>query len=151
MLVALASDHGGFQLKEKIKQKLIQQGHDIKDFGTDSEESCDYPDYAYPAAVAVANNECERGIVCCGTGIGVSIVANKVDGIRCALVHDVYSAKMTREHNDSNMLALGARVIEGKLALEIVEVWMNTKFVGGRHITRIDKIRQIEKMVKEDE
>lgn len=151
MVIAIACDHGALKLKEAIMAKLRQEGHTVKDFGTNNEESCDYPDYAYPAAVAVKNKECDRGIVCCGTGIGVSIVANKVPGIRCALAHDLFSAKATREHNDSNMLALGARVISTTLALEIVDVWLHTEFEGERHIPRIKKITEIEKMVNCDE
>lgn len=144
MKVAIACDHGGFKLKEVIKSSLNSLGYEVVDFGTDSEESCDYPDYAYKAAVAVANNECDRGILICGTGIGVSIVANKVKGIRCALVHDLFSAKATRQHNDTNILAMGARVIGDGLALEIVQTWLETEYEGGRHDLRLEKMMDVE-------
>ncbi len=144
MKLALACDHGGFRLKNVIKTELEKQGYEIIDFGCYSEESVDYPDYAYKAAKAVSNGECEKGIVICGTGIGVSITANKVKGIRCALCHDVFSAKATRNHNDSNMLAMGQRVIGEGLALEIVNAWLSSDFEGGRHINRVEKIKEIE-------
>lgn len=144
MKIAIACDHGGYKLKEVLKASMASQGYEIVDFGTDSEESCDYPDYAYKAAKAVANHECDKGIVVCGTGIGVSITANKVNGIRCALVHDVFSAKATRQHNDSNMLAMGARVIGEGLALEILNTWLNEEYEGGRHDLRIQKMMEIE-------
>lgn len=115
-----------------------------KDFGTNSLDSCDYPDFAGPAAQAVASGECDRGIVCCTTGIGVSITANKVKGIRCALLHDPMSARMTRQHNDTNMMALGAAVTGEMLALEIVDVWLDTAFEGGRHARRVSKVMAYE-------
>lgn len=145
MKIAMACDHGGYRLKEVVKESLIAQGYEVVDFGTNSEESCDYPDFAYKAAKAVADTECEKGIVICGTGIGVSIVANKVNGIRCALIHDVFSAKATRLHNDTNMMAMGARVIGEGLALEIVNAWLETNYEGGRHDLRIQKMMDIEK------
>lgn len=145
MKLALACDHGGFRLKETVKKHLEEKGYEVVDFGTYSEESCDYPDYASKAAFAVAKKECEKGIVICGTGIGVSIVANKVHGIRCALVHDVFSAKATRQHNDTNMMAMGARVIGEGLALEIVDAWLNASYEGGRHDLRIEKMMALEK------
>lgn len=145
MKIALACDHGGFDLKEVVKQHLVSKGYEVEDFGTYSKESCDYPDYAKKAAYAVAKGECERGILICGTGIGVSIVANKVNGIRCALVHDLFSAKATRQHNDTNMLAMGARVIGEGLALEIVDTWLTEEYEGGRHDLRIEKMMAIEK------
>lgn len=145
MKLALACDHGGFKLKETVKAHLTQKGYEVVDFGTYSEESCDYPDYASKAAYAVAKGECEKGIVICGTGIGVSIVANKVHGIRCALIHDVFSAKATRQHNDTNMMAMGARVIGEGLALEIVDQWLAAEYEGGRHDLRIKKMMDIEK------
>ncbi len=145
MKIAIACDHGGYRLKEVLKESMISQGHEVVDFGTNSEESVDYPDYAYKAAKAVANKECERGVVVCGTGIGVSIVANKVDGIRCALVHDLFSAKATRQHNDTNMIAMGGRVIGEGLALEILNTWLTTDYEGGRHDARIEKMMAIEK------
>ena len=146
MKLALACDHGGFKLKETVKKHLEEKGYEVVDFGTYNEESCDYPDYESKAAFAVAKKECEKGIVICGTGIGVSIVANKVHGIRCALVHDVFSAKATRQHNDTNMMAMGARVIGEGLALEIVDAWLNASYEGGRHDLRIEKMMALEKI-----
>ena len=144
MKIAIASDHGGFRLKNVVKEHLLAKGYEIEDFGTNSEESCDYPDFAGKAAKAVVSKQCDKGIVICGTGIGVSITANKVKGIRCALVHDVFSAKMTAMHNDSNMLAMGQRVIGEGLALEIVDAWLTSKFEGGRHQQRIEKMMAFE-------
>ncbi|RKD31393.1 ribose 5-phosphate isomerase B [Thermohalobacter berrensis] len=144
MKIALGSDHGGFQLKEYIKEHLEKRDIEYIDYGTDSTESVDYPEFGQKVAEAVKNGECDRGIVCCGTGIGISISANKVPGIRCALVSDCYSAKMSREHNNANVLALGARVIGKDLALEIVDVWIDTEFQGGRHERRVNKISDIE-------
>ena len=144
MTIALACDHGAYALKESVKKHLEAAGYTVRDFGTHSTESCDYPDYAGPAAQSVAAGECEKGIVLCTTGIGVSITANKVKGIRCALLSDLLSAKMTRQHNDTNMMAMGAGVVGEKLALEIVDTWLNTEFEGGRHQRRIDKMMQYE-------
>ncbi len=143
-MIALACDHGAYALKEAIKAHLTKRGLEYKDFGTYSTDSCDYPDFAAPAARAVASGECDRGIVCCTTGIGVSITANKVRGIRCALLSDLMSARLTRMHNDTNMMALGAGVVGEKLALEIVDVWLDTAFEGGRHQRRIDKMMALE-------
>lgn len=145
MKIAMACDHGGLHMKNTIKEHIEKKGYEVEDFGTYTQESCDYPDYAYAAAKAVANNECERGILVCGTGIGVSITANKVHGIRCALVHDVFSAKVTRQHNDTNMIAMGQRVIGEGLALEIVDAWLVGEFEGGRHAQRVNKIMDIER------
>ena len=144
MKIAVACDHGGLQLKRALVRYLTSKGHEVIDFGTDTEESCDYPDYALPAAEAVAAGRCERGILVCGTGIGVSLVANKVPGIRCAHCHDTYSAKYTRLHNDANMLAFGQRVIGEGLMEEIVDVFLSTDFEGGRHQRRLDKLAAIE-------
>ena len=144
MKIAVACDHGGLQLKRALVRYLTSKGHEVIDFGTDTEESCDYPDYALPAAEAVAAGRCERGVLVCGTGIGVSLVANKVPGIRCAHCHDTYSAKYTRLHNDANMLAFGQRVIGEGLMEEIVDVFLSTDFEGGRHQRRVDKISAIE-------
>ncbi|RKD23054.1 ribose 5-phosphate isomerase B [Ammoniphilus oxalaticus] len=144
MKIILGADHGGYQLKEEIKQLLDSLGIVYEDVGCDCEQSVDYPDYALPVAQRVASGEFERGILVCGTGIGMSIAANKVKGVRCALTHDLFSAKATREHNDSNVLALGARVIGPGLALEIVKVWLGAEFEGGRHAGRVEKIAQIE-------
>ena len=144
MKIAVACDHGGLQLKRALVRYRTSKGHEVIDFGTDTEESCDYPDYALPAAEAVAAGRCERGILGCGTGIGVSLVANKVPGIRCAHCHDTYSAKYTRLHNDANMLAFGQRVIGEGLMEEIVDVFLSTDFEGGRHQRRLDKLAAIE-------
>lgn len=145
MKIAIACDHGGLNLKREIIKHLTENGYEAVDFGTDAFDSCDYPDYALPAAEAVAKGECERGIVVCSTGIGVSIVANKVPGIRCAHCHDAYCAEFTRRHNDANMLALGEKVVGVGYALEIVDIFLKTQFEGGRHARRVDKITQIEK------
>lgn len=140
-MIALACDHSGVALKETIIEYLRENGMEYKDFGCYDTASCDYPDYARPAAEAVAKGECEKGIVICTTGIGISIVANKVEGIRCALCSDPYSAKMTRLHNDANMLALGAGMLGKNMALDIVETFFNTEFSQGEnHIRRIGKI-----------
>ena len=145
MRIAIGCDHGAFALKNKVIEHLEKQGHEVRDFGTYSTESCDYPDFAAAAARAVAGGECQRGIVLCTTGIGVSITANKVRGIRCALLSDVMSARLTREHNDTNMMALGAAVTGEMLALEIVDVWLDTAFSGvERHQRRIDKMMAYE-------
>lgn len=143
-MIAISSDHGAYSLKEAIKEFLDKKGYEVKDFGTYSTQSCDYPVYAEKAALSVASGECERGIVLCTTGIGASIAANKVRGIRCGLCSDVLSAEMTRRHNDANMLALGAGIIGVNLALRIVEAWLETEFEGGRHQRRIDIITDIE-------
>ena len=144
MKIAIACDHGAYDLKEAVKAHLTAQGHELVDFGTHSKESCDYPDFAGPAAKAVAAGECEKGIVLCTTGIGVSITANKVKGIRCALLSDLMSAKMTRQHNDTNVMAMGAAVVGQMLALQIVDTWLGTEFEGGRHQRRVDKIMAYE-------
>jgi ribose 5-phosphate isomerase B len=143
MKISLACDHGGLELKLAIKAHLEAQGHEIQDFGTHDHASCDYPDYAAPAARAVADGTCERGILVCTTGIGVSIVANKIHGVRCALLSDPVSARLTRQHNDTNMMALGQGMVGEKLALEIVDTWLNTSFEGGRHQRRVDKIEAL--------
>lgn len=140
MKIAIASDHGGFTYKEILKEFLGEMHHEVVDFGTYSLDSMDYPDVVIPASQAVANQICERGIVICSTGIGVSITANKVKGIRCALVGDLLSARLTREHNDTNMLALGQFIIGIPTMKEIVTIWLETEFQGGRHTRRIEKI-----------
>lgn len=144
MKVALASDHGGIHIREEIRNLLEEMGIEYQDFGCDCETSVDYPDYALPVAKKVASGEFDRGILICGTGIGMSIAANKVKGIRCALAHDVFSAKATRQHNDTNILAMGERVIGPGLALEIAKVWLTTEFEGGRHARRIEKVTNYE-------
>jgi ribose 5-phosphate isomerase B len=142
--VAIGSDHGGFRLKEEIKALLAEKNIAFQDFGTHSTESVDYPDISRNVAEVVASGEYDRGIIICGTGIGVSIAANKVKGIRAALCHDVFSAQMSREHNDANILTLGERVIGPGLARMIVEVWLKTEFAGGRHACRVGKIMELE-------
>lgn len=144
MKIAISSDHGGNLLRQEIIDLLTERGVEYEDFGPKTNESVDYPDYASPVSEGVAAGRFDRGILICGTGIGMSIAANKVKGIRCALVHDVFSAKATRGHNDTNVLAMGERVIGAGLAREIVEAWLDTPFEGGRHSHRIDKITQLE-------
>jgi ribose 5-phosphate isomerase B len=142
--IAISSDHGGNNLRKEIMSLLDEMNISYEDFGPQSSDSVDYPDYAKPVADGVASGKFDRGILICGTGIGMSIAANKVKGIRCALVHDVFSAKATRCHNDSNILAMGERVIGPGLAVEIVKAWLDTDFEGGRHTKRIDKITELE-------
>ncbi|MCP3761482.1 ribose 5-phosphate isomerase B [Domibacillus sp. A3M-37] len=144
MKVAIASDHGGMNIREEIKTLMQELGIEYEDFGCECATSVDYPDYAIPVAEKVAAGEFDRGILICGTGIGMSITANKVKGIRCALVHDVYSAKLTRQHNDTNIIAMGERVIGAGLAREIAQTWLTTNFEAGRHATRIGKIAEYE-------
>ena len=145
MKISVGCDHGALDLKNKVVALLQKKGHEVVDFGTHTLASCDYPDFCGAAAKAVASGECERGIVLCTTGIGASIAANKVDGVRCALLHDIWSAQMTRLHNDTNMMALGAGVVGENLALEIVNVWLDTQFSGDeRHQRRIDKVMALE-------
>ena len=144
MKIAIGCDHGALDLKNKVIAHLTAKGHEMVNFGTDTLDSCDYPDYAAPAAKAVASGECDKGIVLCTTGIGVSITANKVKGIRCALLSDVMSARMTRQHNDTNMMAIGAAVVGQMLALEIIDTWLGTDYEGGRHQRRIDKMMALE-------
>ncbi len=144
MKIALGCDHGALELKLAIRAFLENRGYEIQDFGTHTKESCDYPDFAAAAAKAVADGQCQWGIVLCTTGIGVSIAANKIDGVRCALVSDLMTARLTRQHNASKVLALGAGVVGEKLALEIVDVWLNTAFEGGRHQRRVDKLMALE-------
>jgi ribose 5-phosphate isomerase B len=145
MMIAIASDHGGYPLKEHLKAYLAAKGTTCKDFGTDSTASCDYPLFARAAAEAVASGECETGIVICTTGIGISIAANKVKGIRCALCGDPLSAEMTRRHNNANMLAMGAGMIGPNMAERIVDTFLSTEFEGGRHQRRVDLISEMEK------
>ena len=143
-MIALANDHAGIALKTEIKKLLDQRGMEYKDFGTNTEASVDYPIYGEAAGRAVASGECERGIIICGTGIGISIAANKVKGVRAALCTNCFMAEMARRHNDANILALGARVLGSGLALKIVETFLDTDFEGGRHQRRIDIIAAIE-------
>ena len=144
MKIAIGADHGGFQLKEAIKAWLLERGHDVEDKGTHDEASCDYPDYGRAVALEVARETVDRGILVCGTGIGISMSANKVKGVRAALCSDTFSARMSRLHNDANVLAMGQRVIGAGLALDIVEIWLDTPFEGGRHAGRVEKIMKIE-------
>lgn len=144
MKIAIASDHGGYELKEHIKKVMDDMGIQYEDLGTDSVESVDYPDYAFPVAKKVASGEVGKGILICGTGIGMSISANKVDGVRAALVHDCYTAKVTRQHNDSNVLCLGGRTTGFLVAEEIARIWLGEEFEGGRHQRRVEKISQYE-------
>ncbi|WP_434579425.1 ribose 5-phosphate isomerase B [Thermoanaerobacterium thermosaccharolyticum] len=148
-MISLGCDHGGYELKEIIKKHLEEKNIEYKDFGTYSEESVDYPEYALKVAESIRNGESELGILCCGTGIGVSIAANKVPGIRAAVVGDVFSARACKEHNNANIICLGGRVIGPGLALMIVDEWLNAEFSGGRHQRRIDKITEIEKKYSE--
>ena len=146
MKVSIGCDHGALALKNKMVAHLVARGYDVKDCGTYTADSCDYPDFAAAAAKAVASGECEKGVVLCTTGIGVSITANKVPSIRCALLSDVMSARLTREHNDTNMMAVGAGVVGELLALEILDTWLETEFSHNeRHQRRIDKVMALEK------
>ena len=146
MKIAIGCDHGALELKNKLVSHLTEEGYEVCDFGTYTPDSCDYPVYAAAAARAVASGECDRGIVLCTTGIGISIAANKINGIRCALLHDLESARLTRLHNDTNMMALGAGVLDADFALELADVWLTTEFSGdARHQRRIDLVMALEK------
>ena len=142
--IALGADHAGFHLKEALKAWLIEQGYQVVDYGTHSPESVDYPDYAAQVAEAVADQKVERGVLVCGTGIGMAITANKVPGVRAALCSDLYTARVSREHNDANVLALGGRLMGPEMALDILRMWLETDFAGGRHSRRGDKIGDLE-------
>ena len=144
MTIVLGCDHAGWELKESLKEWLIQQGYQIQDFGTHSPDSVDYPDYAVQVAESVAGGKAERGVLICGTGIGMAMAANKVPGVRAALCSDLYTARMAREHNDANVLTLGGRLTGKELAREILEMFLKTEFAGGRHSQRVEKIREIE-------
>jgi ribose 5-phosphate isomerase B len=144
MRIAIASDHAGYALKDELKHLLQELGHEVKDFGTHSTDPVDYPDFIVPAAEAVAAGQCDRGIVLGGSGNGEALVANKVPGIRCALCWESYTARAARQHNDANMLSLGARVIGTEVAREVVRVWLKASYEGGRHQARLDKIRAVE-------
>jgi ribose 5-phosphate isomerase B len=142
--VAIASDHGGISIRKEMISLMKEMNIDFIDLGCECETSVDYPDYALTVAEKVAKGEVDRGILICGTGIGMSIAANKVKGVRCALVHDTFSARATREHNDSNILAMGERVIGSGLAREITKIWLTTSFEGGRHANRVKKVTDYE-------
>ena len=143
-MIALGADHGGYELKEAIKKHLDEKGVEYKDFGTFTGEAIDYPIIAKQVALSITSGECERGILCCGTGVGISIAANKVKGIRAAAVSDCFTAQATREHNDSNIICLGERIVGPGLAMRIVDTWLNASFQGGRHQTRVDMICDLE-------
>ena len=143
-MIVIASDHGGFALKQELMEHLRARGAEFEDIGTFTAESCDYPVYAEAAARGVAEGKYEKGILVCGTGIGMSLAANKIPGIRCALLSDCFSAEMCRAHNDANMIALGGRVIGGELAKRMVDLFLDTPFMGGRHQRRVDLIRALE-------
>ena len=145
MRITIGSDHAGFPLKEELKQVLKEQGHEVADLGTDSEEPVDYPLYCVKVARAVAEGSAERGIVFGGSGQGEQMVANKVHGVRAALGNDLYTARLSRQHNDANVLALGARIVAPTLAREILELWLATPFEGGRHVERLEEISMIER------
>jgi ribose 5-phosphate isomerase B len=145
MRIAIGSDHAGFPLKEELEQVLKEQGHEVADLGTDSEEPVDYPLYCVKVARAVAEGRAERGIVLGGSGQGEQMVANKVHGVRAALGNDLYTARLSRQHNDANVLALGARIVAPTLAREILELWLATPFEGGRHVERLEEISMIER------
>jgi ribose 5-phosphate isomerase B len=144
MKIALGTDHAGYEYKERIKQNLIELGHEVRDFGTDSAESCDYPDFIYPAALTVAQGECDRAIVLGASGNGEAIVANKIKGVRCSLCWNERGARLGRAHNDANVLSIGAHMVSIQQALEIVRIWLTTSFDGGRHLRRVDKISALE-------
>lgn len=144
MTVAVGCDHAGWELKERLKARLIQAGHQVLDFGTHSPAPVDYPDYAVQVAEAVANGKAERGLLVCGSGIGMAMTANKVPGVRAASCPDLVTARLSREHNDANVLALGGRLTGSELAIQILETWLATRFEGGRHNPRVAKIRDIE-------
>ena len=140
MKIALASDHGGVELKDLLRDYLVTKGYEVTDFGTEGKESCDYPDFARPAAMSVAKGECDKGVIVCTTGIGVSIVANKVKGVRCALCTNVDMASMSRRHNDANVLAMGQKYVTFELAKLMTDAFLTTEFDGGRHRARVNKI-----------
>ena len=143
-MIAIGSDHGGYLLKEEIKKHLKEKGYEVKDFGTDSTASCDYPVYAEKVCRAVQSGECEKGILICGTGIGMSMCANKCKGIRAAVCGDHFSAEFTRKHNNANVLCLGARVIGAGVAMQLVDIFLTTEYEGGRHEKRVEMMMQLE-------
>jgi len=144
MKIALGTDHAGYEYKERIKQHLAEQGHEVEDFGTYSAERCDYPDFIYPAAQAVVQGDCDRAIVLGGSGNGETIVANKVRGVRCGVCWNLEGARLSRAHNDANVMSIGARLVSVDLALKMIDVWLTTPFDGGRHTERIRKITELE-------
>jgi len=144
MKIALGTDHAGYEYKERIKKYLIEKGHEVVDFGTHSTEACDYPDFIYPAARAVGQGQCDRAIVMGGSGNGETIVANKVRGIRCAVVWNEELARLSRAHNDANVISIGARMVSFEVALKMIDIWLATPFDGGRHAQRIQKITELD-------
>ena len=145
MKIAIGADHAGFSLKEKLRQRLAQDGHEVVDFGTESDASCDYPDFAQPVGRDVAQGRSDRGILVCSTGIGMAMAANKIDGVRAAPAQNDDEVKFTREHNDANVLTLGAKYMDENRALDLIHIFLNTEFSGGRHARRVAKIAQLEK------
>ena len=145
-MMAVCCDHGGLSLKKEVLRHLEEKGLEYKDFGTNSPESCDYPDIVKPLCQAIQRGECDKGVIICGTGIGISMAANKMKGIRAALCHDSFSAEFTRRHNDSNIIAFGARVIGPGLALQLLDIFLNTPFEGGRHAVRVQKMMALEQL-----
>lgn len=145
-MIAVCCDHGGLSLKKEVLRHLEEKGLEYKDFGTNSPESCDYPDIVKPLCQAIQRGECDKGVIICGTGIGISMAANKMKGIRAALCHDSFSAEYTRRHNDSNIIAFGARVIGPGLALQLLDIFLNTPFEGGRHAVRVEKMMALEQL-----
>ncbi len=145
MKIAIGCDHGGFDYKDAVIYYLASKGYEVVDFGTNSSESCDYPDYCVPVCESVSSNDADYGVLICGTGIGMSICANKIKGIRCAHVTDGFSAEMTRKHNNSNVIALGARITKKEDVIRFVDIFLNTEFEGGRHQARVDKINNLDK------
>ena len=148
MKIAIACDHRGYEAKELIKNVLQRSGHEVTDFGTNGSKSCDYPDYAIPAALAVSRHEAERGVLICGSGIGMSMTANKICGIRAALCHDELTARMSRQHNDANILCLPAMQVNDPLIMKIIESWLTTEFEGGRHERRVQKVMEAERLYR---
>ena len=145
-MIAVCCDHGGLSLKQEVLRHLEEKGLEYKDFGTNSPESCDYPDIVKPLCQAIQRGECDKGVIICGPGIGISMAANKMKGIRAALCHDSFSAEFTRRHNDSNIIAFGARVIGPGLALQLLDIFLNTPFEGGRHAVRVEKMMALEQL-----
>jgi ribose 5-phosphate isomerase B len=148
MKIAIASDHAGFALKEKLRRKLAAEGHEVVDYGTNSEESCDYPDFAAPVAREVGGGKADRGVLVCSTGLGMAMAANKVAGVRAAPVHLDDEVRLTREHNDANVLALGAKYLDEQRALELIHIFLETPFAGGRHARRTEKIARMNEAAK---
>ena len=146
MKIAFGCDHGGFPAKQEVIKFLTEKGYEVLDAGTFSDESCDYPDYALKVCNAVLDGSCDKGVLICGTGIGMSIVANKINGIRCAHVTDLFSAEMTRRHNDTNVIALGARITDTETIIKCIDVFLTTEFDGGRHLKRVEKVMELEKL-----